>query len=142
MTELQSESTKTIKKVTRPRKPRAKASFSEVSTSNKSTSEKSKPFFIEETKTSSSRTTTSSKSITQKEKTVEKVYQKKTQHEHILLRPDVYVGSVESLKEKCGFTTLKNKEPIGMISCKSCIIFKLRNLIFSPQGHYFRAGLI
>lgn len=27
--------------------------------------------------------------------TIEKIYQKKTQLEHILLRPDSYVGSVE-----------------------------------------------
>ena len=31
-----------------------------------------------------------------RELTVEKVYQKKTQLEHILLRPDTYVGSVEN----------------------------------------------
>ena len=28
-------------------------------------------------------------------RTVEQIYQKKTQLEHILLRPDTYVGSVE-----------------------------------------------
>ncbi len=27
---------------------------------------------------------------------VERIYQKKTQREHILLRPDAYIGSVES----------------------------------------------
>ena len=32
-----------------------------------------------------------------KEKTVEEVYQKKTQREHILLRPDSYVGSTEHI---------------------------------------------
>ena len=31
---------------------------------------------------------------------VEKIYQKKTQLEHILLRPDTYVGSVEMQKDK------------------------------------------
>lgn len=31
---------------------------------------------------------------------VEKIYQKKTQLEHILLRPDTYIGSVEWQKEK------------------------------------------
>ena len=30
---------------------------------------------------------------------VEKVYQKKTQLEHILLRPDTYIGSVESVTQ-------------------------------------------
>lgn len=29
-------------------------------------------------------------------KKIEDVYQKKTQKEHILLRPDTYIGSVES----------------------------------------------
>jgi len=29
---------------------------------------------------------------------IEKVYQKKTQLEHILLRPDTYIGSVEYSK--------------------------------------------
>ena len=29
-------------------------------------------------------------------KTIEQIYQKKTQLEHILLRPDTYIGSVET----------------------------------------------
>ncbi|CAG8807877.1 15673_t:CDS:2, partial [Dentiscutata erythropus] len=33
-------------------------------------------------------------------KTVEEIYQKKTQIEHILLRPDTYIGSVEFVTEK------------------------------------------
>ena len=32
-----------------------------------------------------------------KSKSVEEVYQKKTQIEHVLLRPDTYVGSTESV---------------------------------------------
>lgn len=31
---------------------------------------------------------------------VEKIYQKKTQLEHILLRPDTYIGSVERLEQE------------------------------------------
>jgi DNA topoisomerase-2 len=31
---------------------------------------------------------------------IEKVYQKKTPLEHILLRPDTYIGSVEPLREE------------------------------------------
>lgn len=31
---------------------------------------------------------------------LEKIYQKKTQLEHILLRPDTYVGSIEMQKDK------------------------------------------
>lgn len=30
---------------------------------------------------------------------VERIYQKKTQLEHILLRPDTYIGSVEPIKQ-------------------------------------------
>lgn len=33
-------------------------------------------------------------------RTIEEIYQKKTQLEHILLRPDTYVGSVEPLKQQ------------------------------------------
>ena len=32
--------------------------------------------------------------------TIEKMYQKKTQLEHILLRPDTYIGSVERVQEQ------------------------------------------
>lgn len=32
------------------------------------------------------------------EKTIEQIYQKKTPLEHILLRPDTYVGSIEMEK--------------------------------------------
>jgi DNA topoisomerase-2 len=35
-----------------------------------------------------------------KDKPVEEIYQKKTQLEHILLRPDTYVGSIELQKDK------------------------------------------
>lgn len=34
-----------------------------------------------------------------KNKTIEETYQKKTQLEHILLRPDTYIGSVERLTQ-------------------------------------------
>ena len=33
-------------------------------------------------------------------KNLENQYQKKTQREHILLRPDTYIGSIESIKSK------------------------------------------
>jgi DNA topoisomerase-2 len=32
-------------------------------------------------------------------KKLEEIYQKKTQLEHILLRPDTYIGSIETVKE-------------------------------------------
>jgi DNA topoisomerase-2 len=34
------------------------------------------------------------------EATIEQIYQKKTQLEHILLRPDTYIGSVEHDKQQ------------------------------------------
>nr|CBY93681.1 putative top2 protein [Oehlia diaphana] len=71
--QVQNENTEPTKKVTKPRKPRAESS------------------------SKSSEVATPSKAI---EKTIEEVYQKKTQLEHVLLRPDTYVGSVEPLKEK------------------------------------------
>ena len=39
---------------------------------------------------------TKSKATADSAKTVEEIYQKKTQLEHILLRPDTYIGSVET----------------------------------------------
>jgi DNA topoisomerase-2 len=35
-----------------------------------------------------------------KKMAIEKIYQKKTQLEHILLRPDTYIGSVERLEQE------------------------------------------
>lgn len=37
---------------------------------------------------------------TAKSKTIEEIYQKKSQLEHILLRPDTYIGSVEEQKQE------------------------------------------
>lgn len=37
---------------------------------------------------------------TAKKMSVEKIYQKKSQLEHILLRPDTYVGSVERVEQE------------------------------------------
>lgn len=44
--------------------------------------------------------TTSIQAMPPAEKTVEEIYQKKSQLEHILLRPDTYIGSTESISEK------------------------------------------
>eukprot|EP00639_Heterosigma_akashiwo_P035014 CAMPEP_0194739546 /NCGR_PEP_ID=MMETSP0296-20130528/88934_1 /TAXON_ID=39354 /ORGANISM="Heterosigma akashiwo, Strain CCMP2393" /LENGTH=128 /DNA_ID=CAMNT_0039650335 /DNA_START=45 /DNA_END=428 /DNA_ORIENTATION=+ len=46
-----------------------------------------------------SKSKSKSKPKTSKGKTVEQIYQKKTQLEHILLRPDTYVGSVEKVTQ-------------------------------------------
>lgn len=39
------------------------------------------------------------KSKSKKRMSVERIYQKKTQLEHVLLRPDTYIGSVEQLTQ-------------------------------------------
>jgi DNA topoisomerase-2 len=39
------------------------------------------------------------KSVSTSKKTVEEIYQKKSQVEHILLRPDTYIGSVEAITQ-------------------------------------------
>lgn len=46
-----------------------------------------------------------------KGKAIEKIYQKKTQLEHILLRPDTYIGSVEAVSQvrKNSVTVLKSR---------------------------------
>lgn len=43
--------------------------------------------------------TKKSSSVLTEEKAVEEIYQKKTQLEHILLRPDTYIGSVEHISQ-------------------------------------------
>ena len=43
-----------------------------------------------------------------KQKTNEEIYQKKSPREHVLLRPDTYVGSVERDKEKMFILDCKN----------------------------------
>ena len=45
-----------------------------------------------------------------KEKSIEEQYQKKTQLEHILLRPDTYVGSISSNKENLWIYNHENKK--------------------------------
>lgn len=42
----------------------------------------------------------SSKRQDKNDKTIEQIYQKKSQLEHILLRPDTYIGSVERLQQE------------------------------------------
>ena len=46
---------------------------------------------------------TSIDNLKTKTNTVELVYQKKTQLEHILIRPDTYVGSVQYIDQEVGY---------------------------------------
>lgn len=43
---------------------------------------------------------------------VEKIYQKKSQLEHILLRPDTYIGSVEVLQQEMWIWDFENEKMI------------------------------
>lgn len=43
-------------------------------------------------------------------KTIEEIYQKKSQLEHILLRPDTYIGSVEYDTQNLYVYNMANKE--------------------------------
>lgn len=47
-----------------------------------------------------------------KKQTIEKMYQKKSQLEHILLRPDTYIGSVEEVTEQMWVFDAENKAMI------------------------------
>ena len=37
--------------------------------------------------------------MSKKERAIEDIYQKKTQHEHIMIRPDTYIGSLNYDKQ-------------------------------------------
>ena len=51
---------------------------------------------------------------------VERIYQKKTQLEHILLRPDTYIGSVQPVTEKMWvFDEVCLTSDIHVVVCKS-----------------------
>ena len=43
---------------------------------------------------------------------IEKIYQKKTPLEHILLRPDTYIGSIEQLTQEMWIWDLENEKMI------------------------------
>ena len=45
-------------------------------------------------------------------KTIEQIYQKKTQLEHILLRPDTYIGSVERQRQNMWVLDPKTQEMV------------------------------
>ena len=45
-----------------------------------------------------------------KEMAIEKIYQKKSQLEHILLRPDTYIGSVEVLQQEMWIWDFENEK--------------------------------
>jgi DNA topoisomerase II len=56
--------------------------------------------YDENSNPSSPAISTGSGTGTPKSKTIEEIYQKKSQLEHILLRPDTYIGSVEEQKQE------------------------------------------
>ena len=53
---------------------------------------------------------------------VERIYQKKTQLEHILLRPDTYIGTIERLNEQVWYLNVKiisKQEVLSFLTCLS-----------------------
>ena len=58
------------------------------------------------------------KNVASGEKSVEEIYQKKTQLEHILLRPDTYIGSVEHINQ-----TMWVYDPVGDLMIQKAISF-------------------
>ncbi|EXX74976.1 DNA topoisomerase 2 [Rhizophagus irregularis DAOM 197198w] len=98
----------TVKKASSSKAPSSKASSSKTSSSkassSKVTSSEASYNKAASNETSSNNVTSANSSSngasTQSKKPVEEVYQKKTQLEHILLRPDTYVGSVQASTEK------------------------------------------
>ena len=48
----------------------------------------------------------------EKKMSVEKIYQKKTQLEHILLRPDTYVGSMERQEQEMWIWDFENEKMV------------------------------
>jgi DNA topoisomerase-2 len=83
--------------------PSSKTSSSKASSSKVTSSEASSNKAASNETSSDNVTSVNSSSngtSTQSKKPVEEVYQKKTQLEHILLRPDTYVGSVQASTEK------------------------------------------
>ena len=69
--------------------------------------------------------------------TIEDIYQKKTQLEHILLRPDTYIGSTEKQQQKMWVhdgTEVRFAE-IDFVPG----LYKVRSTNFTPQsGRYVR----
>jgi DNA topoisomerase II len=55
----------------------------------------------------------SQKGSKQKGRTIEQMYQKKTQLEHILLRPDTYIGSVEKQTQQMWVLDTESKEMVN-----------------------------
>lgn len=45
-----------------------------------------------------------------KSRTIEQIYQKKTQLEHILLRPDTYIGSIEQQQQHMWVLDLETRK--------------------------------
>lgn len=67
-----------------------------------------------------------------KKLTVEHIYQKKTQLEHILLRPDTYIGSVELVTQVgAGGSEAEPPEPLGAGGESLAAVYKAQNICLS-----------
>ncbi len=73
---------------------------------------------------------------------VEKIYQKKTQLEHILLRPDTYVGSMERLEQEMWIWDFENEKMIKKEIKFVPGLFKIFDEILGRLLSYLRAYTI
>jgi len=73
---------------------------------------------------------------------VEKIYQKKTQLEHILLRPDTYVGSMERLEQEMWIWDFENEKIIKKEIKFVPGLFKIFDEILGRLLTYLRAYTI
>ncbi len=73
---------------------------------------------------------------------VEKIYQKKTQLEHILLRPDTYVGSMERLEQEMWIWDFENEKMIKKEIKFVPGLFKIFDEILGRLLTYLRAYTI
>ena len=70
-----------------------------------------------------------------KRMSVERIYQKKTQLEHILLRPDTYIGSVEPIKQSMW---VYDEDKAAIVTREITFVpglYKIFDEILGKQGH-------
>ena len=71
-----------------------------------------------------------------KEMDIEKMYQKKSQLEHILLRPDTYIGSVELLKEDMWVWDFNNERMVKKEIAFVPGLYKIFDEILGKNSNY------
>ena len=76
-----------------------------------------------------------------KEVHIEKIYQKKTPLEHILLRPDAYIGSTERIEEKLWVIDQKDNKLVNKLISYSPGLFKIFDeILVNAADNYHRTS--